>query len=72
MSLDRAIARHASRGRSCVGGRLLLPRGCNGKAKEPAYIIPPEAITKSNWKELITANYLKKSDICNGDYTKYC
>jgi D-xylose transport system substrate-binding protein len=44
----------------------------NGKKKEPAFIIAPQAITKANWKVLLTANYLKRADICNGSYTKYC
>ena len=44
----------------------------NGKKREPAYIIAPQSITKSNWKQLVTANYLKRGDICNGAYTKYC
>jgi ABC-type xylose transport system substrate-binding protein len=43
-----------------------------GRSKEPAYLIPPQAITKANWKQLITSGWFKKSDICNGNYTKYC
>jgi D-xylose transport system substrate-binding protein len=44
----------------------------NGSAKEPAYIIPPVALYKSNWKVIYTSGFLKKSDICNGAYAKYC
>ena len=59
---------------SLLNGTALKTTGTvpNGKKKEPAYIIPPEAITKANWKVLVSAGYLKKSDICNGAYTKYC
>ena len=44
----------------------------NGKAKEPAYIIPPVALTKANWTQIYTSGFLKKSDICTGAYAKYC
>ena len=44
----------------------------NGSAKEPAYIIPPVALYKSNWKVIYTSGFLKKSDICNGSFKKYC
>jgi D-xylose transport system substrate-binding protein len=44
----------------------------NGKKKDLAYIIPPQSITKANYKILFTANYLKKSDVCNGDFAKFC
>ena len=44
----------------------------NGKAKEPAYIIPPVALTKANWTQIYTSGFIKKSDVCNGAYTKYC
>jgi D-xylose transport system substrate-binding protein len=43
-----------------------------GRSKEPAYLIPPKMITKANWKQLITSGWFKKSEICNGKYTKYC
>ena len=38
----------------------------NGKLKEPAYIIPPVALYKSNWTKIYTSGFLKKSDICTG------
>ncbi len=28
--------------------------------------------TKANWRKLYTSGFLKKSDICNGSYKKYC
>ncbi|HEY3183998.1 MAG TPA: substrate-binding domain-containing protein [Gaiellaceae bacterium] len=44
----------------------------NGSKRLPAYIIPPQSITKSNYKILFTANYLKKSKVCIGTFKKYC
>ncbi len=43
-----------------------------GRALEPAYLIAPQSITKANYKLLFTAGFLKKSDVCNGVYAKYC
>jgi D-xylose transport system substrate-binding protein len=44
----------------------------NGKLKEKAYIIPPVALYKSNWTKIYTSGFLKKTDICTGQYKKYC
>ena len=66
----RVLAKAAAqRGdRSCSRAQTLKTTGTvpNGKAKEPAYIIPPVALTKANWRKLYTSGFLKKSDICNG------
>ncbi len=43
-----------------------------GRSTEKAYLIAPQAITKANWKLLITSGFLKKGDICNGKYAQYC
>ena len=43
-----------------------------GRSVEPAYLIPPQSITKANYKLLFTSGFLKKGDVCNGDYTQYC
>ena len=43
-----------------------------GRSVEPAYLIPPQSITKANYKLLFTSGFLKKSAVCNGIYTKYC
>ena len=43
-----------------------------GRSKEPAYLIAPQSITKANWKLLVSGGFLKKADICNGEYKKYC
>ena len=37
----------------------------------PAFIFKPVSITKSNYKQLFNG-YLKKKDVCNGAYAKYC
>jgi D-xylose transport system substrate-binding protein len=57
-----------------IKGQTLTTTGtvANGSAKEPAFIIPPVALYKSNWKQIITSGFLKKSDICVGTYAKYC
>ncbi len=57
-----------------IKGQKLTTTGtvANGSAKEPAFIIPPVALYKSNWKQIITSGFLKKSDICVGTYAKYC
>jgi D-xylose transport system substrate-binding protein len=44
----------------------------NGSKREAAFIIPPVAVTKANWRKLYTGGFLKKSDICNGQYKKFC
>jgi D-xylose transport system substrate-binding protein len=57
-----------------IKGQKLTTTGSvpNGSKKEPAYIIPPVALYKSNWKKIITSGFLKKSEICVGTYKQYC
>jgi D-xylose transport system substrate-binding protein len=43
-----------------------------GRSLEPAYLIAPQAITKANWKVLVSSGFLKRGDICNGKYAQYC
>ncbi len=43
-----------------------------GRSLEPAYLIAPQSITKANYKLLFTSGFLKKGDVCNGTYAKYC
>jgi D-xylose transport system substrate-binding protein len=43
-----------------------------GRSIEPAFLIAPETITKANYKKLFTSGFLKRGDVCNGVYTKYC
>src|SRR5205085_4019656 len=45
------------------------PVKTKGRSTEPAYLIAPQSITKSNYKILFTSGFLKKSDVCNGVYT---
>jgi len=44
----------------------------NGAHQEPTYALPVVWITKANYKRLFTDKFLKKSDVCVGDYAKYC
>jgi len=43
-----------------------------GRSMEAAFLIPPQSITKANYKILFTSGFLKKSDVCNGTYAQYC
>jgi D-xylose transport system substrate-binding protein len=44
----------------------------NGSKNEPTYALPVVWITKSNYKRLFTDKFLKKSEVCIGQYAKYC
>jgi D-xylose transport system substrate-binding protein len=57
-----------------LNGKALTTTGTvpNGSAKEPAYIIPPVLLNKSNWTQIYKSGFIKKSDVCNGAYAKYC
>jgi D-xylose transport system substrate-binding protein len=44
----------------------------NGAKNEPTLALPVVWITKSNYKQLFTEHFLKKSDVCIGQYAKYC
>jgi D-xylose transport system substrate-binding protein len=44
----------------------------NGSAKEPTLALPVIWITKANYKRLFTDKFLKKSDVCIGQYAQYC
>jgi D-xylose transport system substrate-binding protein len=71
----RVLAKAAAKSAiQLVKGQKLTTTGTvkNGSKREAAYIIPPVSITKANWKVLYTSGFLKKSEICNGTYTKYC
>ena len=62
-------------GRDCHRqGRSPVDRVCDheGRPKELAYLISPIQLTKANWKRVITSGYYKRSEICNGEYAKYC
>jgi D-xylose transport system substrate-binding protein len=44
----------------------------NGSKNLPAFIIPPQSITKKNYQTLFTAGYLKKSKVCVGEFKQFC
>jgi D-xylose transport system substrate-binding protein len=44
----------------------------NGKKKQLAYVIPVTSITKANYTRLFRDGVLKRSEVCSGDYKKYC
>ena len=44
----------------------------NGKKKEPTLTLPITWITKKNYTTLFKQHWLKKSDVCTGQYAKYC
>ena len=44
----------------------------NGSKKEPTETLPVEWITKSNYTQLFTQGFLKKSEVCVGTYKQYC
>jgi D-xylose transport system substrate-binding protein len=44
----------------------------NGSKKEPTIALPVQWITKANYKQLFAKGFLKKSDVCVGQYAQYC
>jgi D-xylose transport system substrate-binding protein len=44
----------------------------NGSANEPTLALPVVWITKANYTRLFTDKFLKKSQVCIGQYKKYC
>jgi len=44
----------------------------NGKKKQPTFVIPVKSITKANYTILFKDKFLKKSDVCAGEFKKYC
>jgi D-xylose transport system substrate-binding protein len=44
----------------------------NGSKKQPTLVIPVVSITKANYTRLFTDKFLKRSDVCAGEYKKYC
>jgi D-xylose transport system substrate-binding protein len=44
----------------------------NGSKSEPTLALPVVWITKSNYTRLFTDHFLKKTDVCIGQYKKYC
>jgi D-xylose transport system substrate-binding protein len=44
----------------------------NGKRKQPTMVIPVVSITKANYTRLFRDKFLKRSEVCSGDYKQYC
>jgi D-xylose transport system substrate-binding protein len=44
----------------------------NGTKRLAAFIIPPQSITKANYKILFSAGYLKRGEVCRGSFAQYC
>jgi D-xylose transport system substrate-binding protein len=44
----------------------------NGKKKEPTFAIPVVSITKANYTRLFKDKFLKKSEVCVGEFAKFC
>jgi D-xylose transport system substrate-binding protein len=44
----------------------------NGSKKEPTVALPVVSITKANYTRLFKDKFLKKSEVCVGEYAKYC
>ena len=44
----------------------------NGSKNEPTYALPVVWITKANYTRLFKDKFLKRSDVCIGQYAKYC
>jgi len=71
----RVLAKAAAKAAvQLIKGQKLTTTGTvpNGSKKEPAFIIAPVALYKSNWTKIYTSGFLKKSEICTGSFKKYC
>ena len=44
----------------------------NGKKKQPTIALPVISINKKNYTRLFTDKFLKRSDVCVGEYKQYC
>ena len=44
----------------------------NGTRNVPSIFLKPVSITKKNYKKLFKDGFLKRKDVCNGKYAKYC
>ncbi len=44
----------------------------NGSKKEPTVNLPVVSITKANYTRLFKDKFLKRSEVCVGEYKKYC
>jgi D-xylose transport system substrate-binding protein len=44
----------------------------NGKRKQPTFVIPVISITKANYTRLFKDGFIKRSQVCSGQYKKFC
>nr|MBA2742540.1 substrate-binding domain-containing protein [Actinomycetota bacterium] len=44
----------------------------NGKKKQPTFVIPVISITKANYTRLFKDRFLKRSEVCSGQFKKFC
>jgi D-xylose transport system substrate-binding protein len=44
----------------------------NGSKKEPTVLLPVVSITKANYTRLFKDKFLKKSDVCVGEFAQFC
>jgi D-xylose transport system substrate-binding protein len=44
----------------------------NGSRKEPTVLLPVSTITKANYTRLFRDKFLKKSDVCVGEFAQFC
>jgi D-xylose transport system substrate-binding protein len=71
----RVLAKAAAKAAiQLLKGQKLTTTGTvkNGSKTEAAFIIAPVALYKSNWRQIYTSGFLKKSEICTGSFKKFC
>jgi D-xylose transport system substrate-binding protein len=44
----------------------------NGAKKEPTVLLPVTSITKANYTRLFKDGFIKRSQVCVGEYKQYC
>jgi D-xylose transport system substrate-binding protein len=47
-------------------------RTFDGRRQVPSVLLTPVAITKNNYELLFRDGFLKRSEVCRGQYAKYC
>src|SRR5262249_24907199 len=62
-----AIALVKGRAAAGVNGKV-----SDGKRNVPSVLVKPLWVTKKNYQILFKDKFLKKSDVCRGEFAKYC
>ena len=74
----------AIKGQAAAAAKLAIalvkgqrPSGVNGRTFDgrrqvPSVLLKPVAITKRNWEVLIKDGFLKRSEVCVGNYRRFC